>query len=128
MSNQVQGQLDTVLQRQRVLTEAVVNAADIMGLRQVMLANTIGVSEPSITRMKSGNFLIKPKSKQWELATLFIRLFRGLDAIVAGDERSIQSWLNGYNTALKSAPINMISSVAGLAKTVDYVDSFRARV
>ena len=57
-----------------------------------------------------------------------VRLFRSLDAIVAGDERSLRSWLQGYNTALKDAPINLITSVSGLTRTVDYVDAYRARV
>ncbi len=119
---------DVVHQRQRVLTKAVVNAADIMGLRQVLLADVLGVSEASVSRMIKGQYLIKEKSKEWELASLLIRLFRSLDAIVGGDERSLKSWLQGYNTALAEKPINLISSVAGLTKAVDYVDAFRARV
>ncbi len=99
-----------------------------MGLRQSLLAKVIGVSEATVSRMVKGDYLIKADSKEWELAALLVRLFRSLDAIVAGDERSLQSWLQGYNTALKAAPANLIISVSGLAKTVDYVDAYRARV
>ncbi len=120
--------LDTTHQRQRVLTKAVVSAADIMELRQVALAKTLGVSESSVSRMKTGNYLLKETGKEWELAALLVRLFRGLDAIMAGDERSLLSWLQGYNTALGETPINLITSVTGLTKTVDYVDAYRARV
>lgn len=119
---------DATHQRQRVLTQAVVKAADIMGLRQVVLAKTLGVSESSVSRMKTGDYLLKEQSKEWELAALLVRLFRSLDAIVAGDERSLRSWLQGYNTALREVPVNLITSVSGLAKTVDYVDAYRARV
>lgn len=119
---------DATHQRQRVLTQAVVKAADIMGLRQVVLAKTLGVSESSVSRMKTGDYLLKEQSKEWELAALLVRLFRSLDAIVAGDERSLRSWLQGYNTALREVPLNLIISVSGLTKTVDYVDAYRARV
>ncbi len=115
-------------QRQRVLTDSVVKAADIMALRQTLLARTLGLSESTVSRMKAGRYLIKEGAKEWELAALLVRLFRSLDAIVAGDERSLRSWLQGYNTALKDAPVNLITSVSGLARMVDYVDAYRARV
>ncbi len=120
--------VDITHQRQRVLTEAVVKAAEIMGLSQIVLAQTIGVSGSSVSRMKAGDYLLKEKSKEWELAALLVRLFRSLDAIVAGDERSLRSWLKGYNTALRETPLNIITTVSGLTKTVDYVDAYRARV
>lgn len=120
--------IDASQQRQRVLTEAVVKASEIMGLPQSVLAQTLGVSASSVSRMKAGGYLLKEKSKEWELAALLVRLFRSLDAIVAGDERSLRSWLQGYNTALREAPVNIITTVSGLTKTVDYVDAYRARV
>ena len=104
---------DTTHQRQRVLTKAVVSAADIMELRQVVLAKTLGMSTSSVSRMKTGDYLLKETGKEWELAALLVRLFRGLDAIMAGDERSLLSWLQGYNTALGETPINLITSVTG---------------
>lgn len=119
---------ETTQHRQRVLTQAVVNAAEIMGLRQTVLAKTIGVSESSVSRMKSGDYLLNEKNKEWELGALLVRLFRSLDAIVAGDERSLRSWLEGYNTALRDVPVNLLTRVSGLTKTVDYVDAYRARV
>lgn len=115
-------------QRQRVLTKAVINAADFMGFKQALLAKALGVSESSVSRMKMGNYLLKETNKEWELALLFVRLYRSLDAIVAGDEKSLRSWLQGYNTALSEAPINLITSISGLTKTVDYVDAYRAQV
>ena len=119
---------DLTQQRQRVLTTALLTAADIMGLRQTLLAQTIGVSESTVSRMKQGQYLIKEDSKEWELAALLVRLFRSLDSIVAGDKQSLRSWLQGYNTALKAAPIELIPSISGLNKTVDYVDAYRVRI
>ena len=119
---------DSSHQRQRVLTKAVLNTADFMGLRQVLLARALGVSESSISRMKTGDYLLRETGKEWELAALLVRLYRSLDSIMAGDENALRSWLQGYNTALGEVPINLVVNVAGLARTVDYVDAYRARV
>ncbi len=119
---------DSSQQRQQVLTKAVLNAADFMGLRQVVLARALGVSESSISRMRTGDYLLRERGKEWELASLLVRLYRGLDSIMAGDETALRSWLQGYNTALGEVPAKLIASVAGLSRTVEYVDAYRARV
>jgi len=120
--------VDNSQNRKRVLTQAVINASGIMNLRQAVIAKTLGISESSVSRMITGGYLLKDSGKEWELAALLVRLYRSLDAIMAGDKDSLRAWLLNYNTALCEAPINLISNVAGLAKTVDYVDSYRARV
>ena len=114
-------------QRQSVLTKAVLSAADIMDLRQSLIAKTLGISESSVSRMRTGHYLLREGYKEWELASLLVRLYRGLDAIAGGDEDTLRSWLQGYNTDLAETPINLITHVAGLTRTVDYVDAFRAR-
>lgn len=110
------------------LTKAVLRAADIMGLNQATLAKVLGVSPASISRMRGGDYRLNPAGKEWELAMLLVRLFRGLDAIMAGDEAALRSWLDSYNTALKDKPRALLTQAAGLTRTVDYVDGYRARV
>ena len=126
--NTVETQKTATAQGPQVLTKAVINASEFMGLSQALLARTLGLSEATISRMKSGDYLLKTTSKEWELAALLVRLYRSLDAIVAGDENSLRAWLRNYNKALAEAPVNLISKVTGLTKTVDYVDAYRARV
>ena len=115
-------------QRRRILTQAVSRAAEFMGLRQNVTAHILGVSESTISRMQAGDYELKESSKEWELASLLVRLYRSLDAIMAGDEKALRSWLQGYNTALAEAPINLITKITGLTRTVEYVDSYRARI
>ena len=57
-------------------------AAEFLGTA-LLLATVIGVSEASISRMRRGEFLLHEASKPFELAVLFVRLFRslGYDAI-----------------------------------------------
>ncbi len=119
---------DSSQQRQQVLTKAVLNAAELMGLRQAVLARALGVSESSVSRMRSGDYLLKERGKEWELAALLVRLYRGLDSIMAGDEHALRSWLRGYNTALGAVPAELILTVSGLSRTVEYVDAHRARI
>ena len=112
----------------QVLTKAVLRAADIMQLNQASLAQVLGVSPASISRMRNGTYRLVPGGKEWELATLLVRLFRGLDAIMAGDEEALRSWLDSYNSALHDKPRALLTQVSGLTRTVDYVDAYRARV
>ena len=70
----------------------------------------------------------EPKILHWELAALFVRLLRGLDAITGGDDGSAEAWLRNFNTDLHSVPAARIQSVKGLVETVSYVDARRAGV
>lgn len=115
-------------ERNVVLTKAVIRAAEYLGLKRNQLAATIGLSAATLSRMYAGDYLLDPKSKNWELAALLVRLYRGLDAIMAGDERSLQAWMRHPNADLNEAPINLVNQVAGLVSVVAYVDAYRARV
>lgn len=112
----------------RVLSKAVVRAAGFLGLSQRQLAAILGVSEPTTSRLAAGTYVLtRARSKEWELALLFVRLFRSLDAIW-GREESARNWLRSPNTALQSAPIELIGSIQGLVRVVGYLDSARGRL
>lgn len=112
----------------RVLTQAVTSAAELMGLNKATLAKILGISPASAGRMVAGQYQLNQNSKEWDMALLLVRLFRSLDAIMAGDEHALRSWLKSRNTALNAKPIELMTDAAGLVHTVDYVDSYRARV
>lgn len=112
--------------RGAVLTKAVVRAADRLGLTGARLASVIGVSAPTVSRMSKGAWTLEEGSKSFELAALFVRLFRSLDAIAGGDPKVVKAWMKGENTVLGQAPIDMISTVGGLVRVVGYLDSRRA--
>lgn len=111
-----------------VLTKAVTRASGLLGLTQRQLADTLGLSGPTVSRLFSGKYRLSPtRAKEWELAILFVRLFRSLDALW-GHEATARAWLEGYNTALGAAPLELIRSAAGLVRVVDYLDHARGRV
>jgi len=111
-----------------VVTKAVVNAAEHLGLNARTLGTVIGVSEPTVSRMKSGTYALDEGSKPYELAVLVVRIFRSLDAISGGDPATVRGWMTSRNIALGDTPLSKINSVPGLVDVISYLDARRARV
>lgn len=111
-----------------ILARATVRAADRLNVKAVTLADILGLSEPTISRMRKGTYKLKRENKEFELAALFIRMYRSLDAIVGGDDTVAQQWIKNPNTALGAAPINLIKSIQGLLDVIHYLDSRRAPI
>ena len=111
-----------------VVTKAALRAAGRLELSNRVLARVLGVSEASVSRMGSGSYVLTPDEKSFELALLFLRLFRSLDAIVSGDEAAARAWLAHDHAVLGGAPVTLIQSLAGLVNVVGYLDSRRALV
>jgi len=112
----------------RVLTRAVLRAADRLGLSGAPLAGILGLSTASISRLKSGALALMPGQKAFELGVLFVRLFRSLDAVTAGDEAMARNWLRVPNLALGGVPLDMVASITGLVDVVMYLDARRAPI
>ncbi len=112
----------------RTITKAIIRAADRLSVTARTLATIIGVSEATVSRMKRGEFDLRPDTKPFELAVLFVRLFRSLDAIVGGDDRVAAAWLANPNTVLDARPIEKLRTVSGLVDVIAYLDARRALV
>jgi transcriptional regulator with XRE-family HTH domain len=111
-----------------VLSKAVTRAAGLLGLTQRQVAEVLGLSGPTTSRLFSGKYRLSPRrSKEWELGVLLVRLFRSLDALW-GHEGTARAWLEGYNTALGAAPVELIRTATGLVRVVDYLDHARGRI
>lgn len=110
------------------LTKAVVRAAGLMGVSQQSLARIIGVSPATVSRMFSGQYqLARERGKEWEIAVLFVRLFRSMDAIF-GHADTARQWLNGTNLALHGKPVELIQNTEGLVRVLHYLDAHRGRI
>src|SRR6476469_9445308 len=101
----------------QVLAKAAVNAASRLGLRHKQLAEVIGTSEASVSRLRSGRGL-DPANKEGELALLFLRLFRSLDALVGGDDAKARDWLQTMNDHVGGVPADRIRTVEGLVDVI----------
>ena len=108
-------------ERRRVLTGATLKAAELLDIRQAVLARLLGISAPQVSRMAKGSYLLDENRKEWELAALFVRLYRALDSITVNSLDEARAWLNSRNRGLNGEkPVALITSAAGLVRVVDY--------
>lgn len=113
---------------ERTLTKAVLRAAVLLDLPQGLMADLLGVSRATASRLFAGRYQLSPaRKKEWELALLFVRMFRSLDAVV-GHGPAARTWLEGRNLALGGPPLELIASAEGLVRVVHYLDTVRGRV
>lgn len=109
-----------------VLAKATTRASQFLGMNGVMLAKTLGLSEPTVSRILKAEKPIDPSSKEGELALLLVRVYRSLDALVGTDDGKRQLWMTGFNKALGGIPLQVIQRVDGLVATLSYLDAMRA--
>jgi hypothetical protein len=107
-----------------VLTKAVQRAAASLGLTQRELGAVLGISEAKVSRL-GRETLIDTDKKEFELAVLFLRLFRSLDALVGGSEDKARLWLHADNHYLGGVPSVLIKTIPGLIGVVEYLDGMR---
>jgi uncharacterized protein (DUF2384 family) len=107
-----------------IVAKAALKAADRLDVPNKFLAKIIGVSEATISRMRKGEHPLE--KKPLELAVMFVRLYRSLDAMVGGDDAVAKAWLRNRNSALRDVPIELIQTVAGLVDVLQYLDARRA--
>jgi hypothetical protein len=110
-----------------VLTKAVRAAAERLGVRNRDLAAILGASEASISRL-SGDRTVRVGSREGELAALFIRLYRSLDALVGGDDAKARSWFHADNPHLGGVPAARVRTIEGLVDVVHYLDAMRGKL
>lgn len=98
----------------------------MLGLSGAALARIIGVSEPTVSRIRKGEYPLDPGSKVGKLALLLVRVYRSLDALVGTDDQKRKDWMRGMNKALGGVPLQFIERPDGLVATLNYLDGMRA--
>lgn len=109
-----------------VLGKAIGRAAGMLGLSGAAVARTIGLSEPTVSRVLRGERGLDPQSKEGELALLVVRVFRSLDPLVGMDDQKRLAWMRSYNRALGGTPLELMQRADGLVATLNYLDGMRA--
>ncbi len=109
-----------------VLAKATTRAGSLLGLSGASLARVIGVSEPTVSRLTSGQRGLSPRSKEGQLSLLLVRVYRSLDALVGTDGESRLAWMRSHNKALGGKPVELIENPEGLVATLTYLDGMRA--
>jgi hypothetical protein len=106
-----------------VLAKALVNAGRDLGLTQAAIGSIIGRDRTALSRAA-----IDPASKSGELALLLIRAYRALFVLVGGDVAQMRHWLHTHNQHLDGTPAQLLGSVQGLMRVVEYLDAIRGKL
>jgi Antitoxin Xre/MbcA/ParS C-terminal toxin-binding domain/Antitoxin Xre-like helix-turn-helix domain len=110
-----------------VLAKATLRAADLLDVTDADLATTIGTSASSISRTRTSGRPIDPACKEGELAVLFVRMYRNLDALL-GDTESCRKWMHAENHHLGGVPARLIRNTQGLVHVIEYLDAMRGKL
>lgn len=119
---------NSTLDKGSTLSSAIARIAEFWGLSNAKLGTILGLSAPTVSRMKRGETSLDPASKSFEAGQFLVRLFRSLDAMLGSDDAAAKRWLETPNLDLEAKPIDEIETMRGLIAVCDYVDSYRARV
>jgi hypothetical protein len=111
-----------------IVSKALLNAARRLDMTNIELAQVVGISESKLSRMNRQEALVSRSGKEFDLALLFLRLYRSLDAITGGDRVTSAAWIRNHNDAFKTAPLKRMKSLEGLVDVVHYLDSRRALI
>jgi transcriptional regulator with XRE-family HTH domain len=120
--------INAEVEPRRVLTDAVLRASALLDITQTSLAQILGLSPSTVSRMASGSYTLDQDKKEWELGALFVRLFRSLDALIGSNDAAAQAWLGGSNLGLTGRPLDLIRTTEGLVRVVQYLDAARGRI
>lgn len=112
-----------------VVTKALLRAAEALGLSSAELADIVGTSESTLSRVRNHKRGPIPLgSKEGELALLFLRVFRSLDALVGGNEAHARAWLVAENHHLGGVPLLRMKKIEGLVDVAEYLDAMRGTI
>jgi hypothetical protein len=104
---------------QTVLTKALLNAGDTLGLSRQRLGEIVGRERTAFSRG------LDPDGKAGELALLLIRGYRSLYALVGGDPVAMRHWMHTPNRDTGGVPAEQVRTVQGLVAVVEYLDAMR---
>lgn len=117
-----------VSDRSRILTNAVAEVARHLDISSAVLGTILGISQSSASRLMNAAYILREQNKEWELAALLVRLYRGLYSIVGNNEQLAKDWLTSRNLAFgNQIPFALIQQASGLVHACDYVDAHRAK-
>jgi hypothetical protein len=108
----------------RVLTQATLKAAEILGLNNIELARTIGISATQVDTLRLSLYPLQPSSDAGQLSLLLIRAQLALVTLIGEDQALRSQWLRTHNAAIGEIPLVAMSSEAGLIRVVDQLEGY----
>ncbi|WP_068315802.1 MbcA/ParS/Xre antitoxin family protein [Polycladidibacter hongkongensis] len=114
--------------KERVISGAVLKAAEKLGLTDTQLAKVLKISPSKLSRGRKSGAFVKESGAEYDLALQVIRIFRALDALSGEDSVYVQKWMTNKNLTLNGRPIDLVQDIGSLVRVADYLDSRRAIV
>ncbi len=109
----------------QVVTKALFRAAEPLELSQKELADILGLSAATISRMAHGKLLLAVEAKEWEVALYFLRMCRSMLLLFGGHTDKCKNWFDAHNFYLEGTPRELIKDIGGLQDVCDYLDAMR---
>jgi hypothetical protein len=106
----------------------VLRSAELLEVSEAELAGVLGLSLATVSRISLGRYVLQSDSNEWQLAALFVRLFRSLDSITGGRDDLSRAWLRRHNRALMAPLASLLGEIESFVRVVQYLDASRATV
>lgn len=107
----------------RRLTQAVLQAAELLGLYNAELARILQLLCGDIGKLAAGRTTLQPATPAWQQAALFVELYRGLYDKYDGDGAAMCHWLHARHPTLQETPLLMIVDHGKLEKVLSDIRS-----
>lgn len=120
--------LITTSEEASVLTQAMLRASTLLGMERTEVAEAIGVSPQTLERYVRKTSALRRGSKQWELATMLVRIYLTGSILVDDNQALLQAWASSYNRAFNSSPREAFRTAQGLSAVYNYLHSERDHV
>ena len=111
-----------------MLTKAVVRAAALLELTQKELAGILGLSEATVSRLFAGRYLLARRARRNGSSRACSCACSARSTRCGATARKRAPGSRAPNLALAAAPRELLGSVEGLVRVVDYLDAARGRV
>ena len=108
---------------ERVLSKAVVRAAEWLGVNNAVLAEIIDLPATAVNRLHDGRLHIKEDSASFQHAADFVAVFTSLHMKFAADSYIARQWMTNDNTVLYEPPVLRMQRSGGLAAVRAYVET-----
>ncbi len=112
----------SIIEETFVLSKALINTGNALGMTQAQLGKVIGKDRTSISKG------LEPKNKAGELAPLLIRCYRSLYVLVGGKPDDMKHWMKTENYHTGGRPIEQVQTVQGLNHVLEYLDAMRGKI
>ncbi len=119
--------LETKPDDNQVLAIALDNLKNILDISTNDLSDIIGKHRNTMSRVLKDK-KIDYKSKEGECALLLIRVYRALFALNGGNTDAMKHWLRTNNRHIQGIPLEVMKTVLGLSRVVNYLDAIRGKI